>query len=179
MAVQGRRFPCQVGFAISARASELLLRLRVGRKEGASAWLRRVLDQALADEFSPEALEPDSPLPAVEEPVAEPVEELVVVLDDPHVPMLPAHELDARRAQPALVGWWPNPLLGGRWGARHDVAELLPADLVGRRIVVTDKRGRSWTSEVLEVVERTLDTVLVRDKSRYVRRRRPDAAGPG
>ena len=177
MAVQEPRFPCHVRFAVSARASELLSRLRVERSKNVSAWLRRVLDQALAEEFGPEALEPDSPLPAVEEHVAEPVEEPVLVLDDPHVPMLPAHESDARRAQPALVGWRPDPLTGGRWGARHDAAELLPADLVGRRIVVTDKRGRSWTSEVLEVVERTLDTVLVRDKSRYVRRRRPDAAG--
>ena len=179
MAVQEPRFPCHVRFAVSARASELLLRLRVERSKNVSAWLRRVLDQALADEFGSEALDPDSPLPAIEEPVDGLTEDLAVALDDPHVPMLPAHEFDARRAQPALVGWRPDPLPGGCWGARYDAPDLLPADLVGRRIVVTDKRGRSWTSEVLEVVERTLDSVLVRDKSRYVRRRREGAARAG
>ena len=170
-----RRLPCQVRFSASQRASELLKRLKFERCKNVSAWLRRVLDEALIAEFGAEALDPEVPLAALEHGDDEPVGGLEV--DDPHVPALPLAGLEARRAEPALVGWWPDPLPGGGWGARHDAAELLPADLVGRRIVVTDKRGRSWTSEVLEVVERTADAVLARDKSRYVRRRRPDAVG--
>ena len=131
-----------------------------------------MLDHALAVQFGAEALKPESPLPEARgsSPIA-----LAVTpgdgIDDPHAPVLPLHELEARRAQPALAGWRPDRLPSGCWGARYDAAELLPEDLVGRRIVVTDRRGRS---EVLEVVERTLDTVLVRDRNR----RQPALSGP-
>ena len=72
-----------------------------------------------------------------------------------------------RTSLPVLTGWQPAKLPDGKWGARHDAASVLPSRLVGRRIVVTDRKGRAWTAVVLEVVERTEDSVLVRDTPRF------------
>lgn len=72
-----------------------------------------------------------------------------------------------RTRLPVLTGWRPAKLPDGDWGARHDAAGVLPSGLVGRRIVVTDRKGRAWTAVVLEVVERTEDSVLVRDTPRF------------
>jgi len=72
-----------------------------------------------------------------------------------------------RTGLPVLTGWRPAKLPDGNWGACHDAASLLPSTLVGRRIVVTDRKGRAWTAVVLEVVERTEDSVLVRDTPRF------------
>ena len=174
MTEQRRRFPHIVRFGASIRAGALLSRLRSERDKNAAAWLRNVLDQALAEEFGAEVLDPDRPLQPAEGEIEEAPEVAAELLDEPHAPTLPTHELEARGSQPALAGWRPSPLPNGGWGARHDAAELLPKELVGRRIGVTDKRRRSWTSEVLEVVEETAENVLVRDRSRYVGRRRPD-----
>lgn len=85
------------------------------------------------------------------------VEEPPAAVDDP----------EGQRAKPCLVGWRPVKLPDGTWGAEHGASSLLPPALVNRRIVVTDRKRRSWTSEILEVVERTEDSVLVRDQARF------------
>ena len=77
------------------------------------------------------------------------------------------HDPDAQRAMPCLVGWYPVKLPDDTWGAHHGAPAILPSDLVNRRIVVTDRKRRSWTTEVLDVVERTGDSVVVRDKARW------------
>ncbi|MDE0177060.1 MAG: hypothetical protein OXP36_00560 [Gammaproteobacteria bacterium] len=75
---------------------------------------------------------------------------------------------------PAIPWWRPAKLPDGSWGARHDAPDVLPADLTGRRIIVTDRRRHGWTATVLEVIERTPEYVLVRDTPRYHRRPPPD-----
>ena len=72
-----------------------------------------------------------------------------------------------QRGKACLTGWRPVKLPDGTWGAEHGASSLLPSALVNRRIVVTDRKRRSWTSEILEVVERTDEWVVVRDKARF------------
>ena len=69
----------------------------------------------------------------------------------------------------AIPGFRPEKLPGGAWGSvlTDAYAAYVPAELVGRRIVVTDRRRRSWTATVLEVVERSETRILVRDSGRY------------
>lgn len=74
---------------------------------------------------------------------------------------------EAQRAKPCLLGWYPSRLPDGEWGSRHDAAAVLPDQLVGRRIVVQARKNRQWTSEILEVVERDGNSVLVRDGKPY------------
>lgn len=69
----------------------------------------------------------------------------------------------------AIPGWHPSRLPDGKWGAR--TYDAVPHELVGRKIIVTDRRGRHWTATVLEVVERSDSHVLVRDSGRYPRTR--------
>ena len=174
MKTPDRRFLHPVRFMVSASVSKLLLRLREERDKNVSAWLRSVVDRALAEEFGPDALAsgPSGPPAEPAAPAGAPFPEPPPApADAGHVPALSADELEAARRENALVGFRPDKLQDGSWGARHDAPELLPPDLVGRRIVVTDRRRRSWTSQVLQVVERTPDTLLVRDASRYLDRR--------
>ena len=71
----------------------------------------------------------------------------------------------------AIPGFRPAKLPDGAWGSvlTDAYAAYLPSELVGRRIVVTDRRRRSWTATVLEVVDRSADRVLVRDSGRYTK----------
>lgn len=74
-----------------------------------------------------------------------------------------------REAPPgALVGFRPAKLPGGGWGSVLDGprADALPAELAGCQIVVTDRSKRSWTAEVLEIVQREKGRLLVRDTGR-------------
>ncbi len=87
-----------------------------------------------------------------------------VLVEDPPAAV---HDPEAQRASPCLVGWRPVKLLDGTWGAHHGGSSLLPQALLNRRIVITDRKKRSWTSEVVEVVERTDESVLIRDKVRF------------
>ena len=77
---------------------------------------------------------------------------------EPTAPPQPA-ELPA--ADP-LHGWQPSRLPDGEWGARHFSPRSLPADLVGRPILVTTREGESWTATVLEIIRRDENFVLVR-----------------
>ena len=76
---------------------------------------------------------------------------------------------EALLAKPCLLGWYPSRLPDGTWGARHDAPALLPEDLVGRRIVVEGRNNRTWTSQVLDVVDAEIDFVLVRSANGYRR----------
>ena len=73
----------------------------------------------------------------------------------------------AQRAMPCLLGWFPSRLPNGEWGSRHNAPAVLPDQLIGRRIVVQARKNRQWTSEILEVVERDENSVLVRDGKPY------------
>ena len=69
-----------------------------------------------------------------------------------------------------IPGWKPRKLNSGEWGAALEgemVAEL-PDDeqLHGILIVVTDKRGESWTTTLTEVVDRTDNTIVVKNSGR-------------
>ena len=73
-------------------------------------------------------------------------------------------ELQDPAPAPALVGWAPVKLDDVSWGAAHAAPQLLPAALVGRRIIIRAKgRGRPWPAKVLEVLERTPERIIVRD----------------
>ena len=78
-------------------------------------------------------------------------------------------ELDGPASPPpsgAIPGWHPVKLPDGTWGSAAAASDSLPPELVGRRIIVTDRAGRSWTATVLEVVGRQGDRILVRDSGR-------------
>ena len=66
-------------------------------------------------------------------------------------------------AMEPIPGFKPKTLPDQTWGARFvgDTSSL-PAELVGRQIIVTRSGGDSWTATVLEVVERTPRRILVR-----------------
>ena len=69
-----------------------------------------------------------------------------------------------------IPGWKPRKLNGDEWGAALEgemVAELPDNEqLPGTRIVVTDKRGESWTPTLTEVVDRTDNTIVVKNSGR-------------
>ena len=69
----------------------------------------------------------------------------------------------ASAAMEPIPGFKPMSLPDQTWGARFvgDTSSL-PAELVGRRIIVTRSGRDSWTATVLEVVERTPRRILVR-----------------
>ena len=66
-----------------------------------------------------------------------------------------------------LRRWSPYKLEDGSWGACYlgDTGKL-PENLVGRSIQITTRRGDSWTTTVLEVIERREDFALVRDSGK-------------
>ena len=53
------------------------------------------------------------------------------------------------------------------WGACYlgDTGKL-PENLVGRSIQITTRRGDSWTTSVLEVLQHEADSVVVRDSGK-------------
>ena len=65
----------------------------------------------------------------------------------------------------AIEGWKPRRLPGGEWGAvltGRNVAELPGNDQLPRTpIVVTDNKGDTWTTTLVDVVSRTDDTIVV------------------
>ena len=120
-------------------------RLREEKAINISAWLRRLVQQGLIKEF------PD-------------LETFYAPRPDP--PESPAETDDARRPdpnEPPVEGWKPRQLDRG-WGAVLEgewFAELPESDqLPGTPIIVTDRRGDSWTTPLTEVVSRS-DTEIV------------------
>lgn len=103
--------------------------LRNERDINVSAWVRRLIRNALDYELPPEHKETS---PATNAP---------------------------------LPGWKPVRLPDGDWGARFQGdTRTLPDALQGLVIAVTSRNGKSWNATVTEVLERSPERVLVRDR---------------
>jgi len=142
-----------VRFRVDPHTRQRLHRLRTEKAINVSAWLRRLVQQGLDQEF-----------PDFDEAPAEP---------DPPKPTLKTEPDDVREPdphKPAIEGWGPRKLSDGEWGAVLEgpgVAGLPDNDqLPGTRISVTDRRGESWDTTLAEVDERTDTTLVVRTSGR-------------
>ena len=124
----------------------LLDRLRDEKDINVPAWVRRQLRAALEREL--------------------PGSETTEPIDSERTPGTEARQPDTT----PIAGWKPRRLPGGNWGAGLEgerVAELPNDDqLPGATIGVTDSRGDSWNTTILEVVGRTETSILVRTSSR-------------
>ena len=82
----------------------------------------------------------------------------------------PAAALDPDPPTSPIAGWTPRQLDKGVWGAVLDgapVAALSASDqLRGAPIVVTDRRGDTWTTTVQEVVSRHDTEIVVTTRGR-------------
>ena len=65
-----------------------------------------------------------------------------------------------------VEGWRPARLPDGSWGSlcAGPIPETLPQELVGLAITVRARSGKSWGASITEVVERSLDRLLVRSR---------------
>ena len=120
-------------------------RLKTERHVNLSAWVRSLLRSALVVQLqnTPGSV---GTLPEPTAPAADP----------PSAP---------------LPGWSPWKLDDDSWGSRYQGdTRALPEDLVGCAIEVTTRRGESWVTRIVEVLEWTPDFVLVRDSGK------PDSA---
>ena len=97
------------------------------------------------------------------------------------VPVAAGEDAAARPAPGPIPGWRPCriPVQGSSdtgvrtkqttWGARltgRAAVAVLPADLRGRRIMVTDSNGGAWLTTITDVVSRDHRTVTVRNSGR-------------
>ena len=119
------------------------MRLRSERDINLRSWLRRLVARELDRAIGPQG---DAPDPA------------------------PARKRERERPTP-LRRWSPYKLEDGSWGSSYlgDTGKL-PENLVGRSIQITTRRGDSWTTIVLELIERRENFALVRDSGK------PDSA---
>ena len=135
----------------------LLVRLREEKAVNVSAWLRQVVQRALEKEF-PDFADYIADHEAPQKPRLQktPVETAQVREPDP-------------RKTP-IEGWRPRRLHDRQWGAVLEsprVAELPDNDqLPATQITVTDRRGESWDTTIIEVVDRTDTTAVVRTSGR-------------
>ena len=140
-----------IRFRVDPRMRHGLDRLREEKAINVSAWLRRLVQQGLKQEF-PDVETDDAPEPGPPESPAE--------TDD-------AMEPDPRKLP--VEGWKPRQLDRG-WGAVLEgerVAELPDSDqLRGTTIIVTDRRGDSWTSTLKQVVSRSDTEIVVTNTGR-------------
>ena len=140
-----------VRFRVDPQMRRRLDRLRREKAVNVSAWVRRLVHQALQDEFPDE--EPDA-APAPEPPAA---------------PAEPADKLATDPQTPPIAGWTPRQLDQG-WGAVLEGAQVadLPASdqLRGTPIVVTDRRGDTWTTTLTDVVSRSDTEIVVTNTGR-------------
>ena len=132
------RRPPLVQFHVSPELQRRLQRLRSERDINLSAWLRRLVARELDQEFG---AEPDGPAPT---PSPEP------------------------KTPPGTIpGWSPYSLGKDTWGSCwRGVTRKLPGKLLGRSIQITTRKGDSWISTIVEVIERREDFVLVRDSGK-------------
>ena len=138
-----------VRFRVDPQTRRRLDRLRTEKAINVSAWLRLLVQQGLDHEF------PDD------------------IADEPNPEPVPVETPEPPRPDPAktpIEGWKPRRLPGGEWGAvltGPDVAELPDDDQLPRTpIVVTDNKGDTWTTTLVDLVSRTDSTVLVRTSGR-------------
>lgn len=134
-----------IRFRANPLTRRLLDRLRDEKAINVSAWLRKVVQQALEQEFPDEA---------TQTPETEPQKTTAETETAP----------ETEPQKTTIEGWRPRRLPGDNWGAVIEgprVAELPDNDnLPGTPIVVTDKRDESWSTTITEVVDRT-DTIIV------------------
>ena len=132
------RRPPLVQFHVSPELHRRLQRLRSERDINLSAWLRRLVARELDREFG---AEPDGPAPTPS--------------PEPKTPPGP------------IPGWSPYSLGKDTWGAcwRGDTRKL-PGNLLGCSIRITTRKGDSWISTIVEVIERREEFVLVRDSGK-------------
>ena len=140
-----------VRFRVDHQMRRRLDRLRREKAVNVSAWVCRLVHQALQEEF------PDGELD--EAPAPEP-------------PAAPAEPVDERQPdpnKPPIAGWTPRQLDQG-WGAVLEgahVADLPASDqLRGTPIVVTDRRGDAWTTTLTDVVSRSATEIVVTNTGR-------------
>ena len=136
-----------VRFRVDPQMRRQLDRLRTEKAVNVSAWLRRLVRKALSDEFPDEKL-------------------------DKAPPAAPAEPVDERQPdpnKPPIAGWTPRQFDQG-WGAVLEGAQVadLPASnqLRGTPIVVTDRRGDTWTTTLTDVVSRSATEIVVTNTGR-------------
>ena len=129
--------PPLIQFHVSPELHRRLQRLRSECDINLSAWLRRLVAQELDRALGPQGEAPE-----------------------------PGPERERDRPTP-LRRWSPYKLEDGSWGSSYlgDTGKL-PENLVGRSIQITTRRGDSWTTTVLELIERREDFALVRDSGK-------------
>ena len=136
-----------IRFRVDPQMRRRLDRLRREKAVNVSAWLRRLVHQALQDEFPDE--EPD------EATAPEPAESVDELQPDPNKSL--------------IAGWMPRQLDQG-WGAVLEGAQVadLPASdqLRCTPIVVTDRRGDAWTTTLTAVVSRSATEIVVTNTGR-------------
>ena len=139
-----------IRFRVDHKMRRGLDRLRTEKAVNVSAWLRRLVHQALQEEFPDWEL--DDLVPDPPDPLTEPDDNLA---PDPQ--------------KPPVEGWTPRQLDQG-WGAVLEgaqVAALPESDqLRGTPIVVTDRRGDAWTTTLTDVVSRTDTEIVVTNTGR-------------
>ena len=140
-----------IRFRVDRKMRRRLDRLRTEKAVNLSAWLRRLVRQALQEEFPDWETDDD-------------------LAPDP--PASPAEPDDALKHDPQkspTAGWTPRQLDQG-WGAVLEgerVAELPESDqLPGTPIVVTDRRGDAWTTTLTDVVSRSDTEIVVTNTGR-------------
>ena len=140
-----------IRFRIDAQMQRGIDRLRKEKTINVSAWLRRLVLQGLKEEF-PDFETYYAPRP---EPPDSPAE-----TDD---------DLRTDPSKPPVEGWTPRQLDQG-WGAVLEgerVAQLPESDqLPGTPIIVTDRRGDSWTATLKQVVSRSDTEIVVSNTGR-------------
>ena len=138
-----------VRFRVDPLTRRRLDRLRTEKDINVSAWLRRLVQHGLDQEFPDDVADEPEPLPV-------------------ETPATPLPKPDPAKAP--IEGWKPRRLPGGEWGAvlsGPNVAELPDNDQLPRTpIVVTDNKGDAWTTTLVELVSRTDDTIVVRTAGR-------------
>ena len=112
--------------------------------------------------------DPEQPLATQTDSQTTPAEVAETPQHDPNT--MPSVAAEDTAQMTPIPGWKPRKLNSGEWGAALEgemVAEL-PDDnqLPGTPIVVTDKRGESWTTTLTEVVDRTDTTIVVKNAGR-------------
>ena len=141
-----------IRFRVDPQMRRGLDRLRREKAVNVSAWVRRLVHQALQDEFPDGELD-DAPTPGPPAAPAEPVDELQ---PDPN--------------KPPIAGWTPRQIDQGS-GGMYSKARTWPTfhasdQLPGTPIVVTDRRGDSWTTTLTDVVSRSATEIVVANTGR-------------
>ena len=140
-----------IRFRVDPKMQRGIDRLREEKTINVSAWLRRLVQQGLIKEF-PDLETYYAPRP---DPTDTPAETDENLRPDPN--------------KPPVAGWKPRQLDRG-WGAVLEgerVAQLPDSDqLPGTPIIVTDRRGDSWTATLKQVVSRSDAEIVVTNTRR-------------